>query len=509
MTDAMTLPDLRRRLRLAPQAGPGPQVSTARRRRCGCWFASPVERGVRRLEQLTPALLDDFLASRPRHAPAQLQPPARRRGLPASTGRSASELLAGFAAAPAGAASTAAARSRSSSTRPRPASSSTAAAGLPDNPRALGRGPTYRTIFALCYGLGLRVGEVCAAAARRCRPRTGSSLVVRGGKFGKSRLVPFGPRIGRPPRPSISTGADAGAHARRSAPAVHLRRGRRASTPARPVRCFTSLVPELAFPCRRTASHPAPAQPAPLLRRRAACSAGIARGSTRPTRLFQLSTFLGHVDPTSTAVYLTITPELFAEANRRFEAFAEPAWSRRRHAMISRRPLGPLVHSFFVDHLITVKGLRPASVRSYRDTIRLFLCFVARRQPTARSRACALDDLTFDRVVAFLQLPRSTSGTTTSAPATSGWPPLHTLFEYLATRGAGDARRSASGSRRSRSNAWRRRRRTSSTGRGRSRCCAALPAHGPARPARPRPAPVPLQHRRPVQEVGRPPRRAP
>lgn len=44
------------------------------------------------------------------------------------------------------------------------------------------------------------------------------------------------------------------------------------------------------------------------------------------SRLLRLSTFMGHVDPTSTAVYLTITPQLFAEANRRFEAFAEPAW---------------------------------------------------------------------------------------------------------------------------------------------------------------------------------------
>lgn len=41
--------------------------------------------------------------------------------------------------------------------------------------------------------------------------------------------------------------------------------------------------------------------------------------------------------------------------------------------MTASRPLGPLVHSFFLDHLITVKGLRPASVRSYRDTIRLLL----------------------------------------------------------------------------------------------------------------------------------------
>ena len=36
---------------------------------------------------------------------------------------------------------------------------------------------------------------------------------------------------------------------------------------------------------------------------------------------------MGHVDPSSTAVYLTITPALLNQANRRFEAFAEPAWA--------------------------------------------------------------------------------------------------------------------------------------------------------------------------------------
>jgi hypothetical protein len=37
---------------------------------------------------------------------------------------------------------------------------------------------------------------------------------------------------------------------------------------------------------------------------------------------------MGHVDPKSTAVYLQITPRLLTEANRRFEAFAEPAWAQ-------------------------------------------------------------------------------------------------------------------------------------------------------------------------------------
>ena len=70
--------------------------------------------------------------------------------------------------------------------------------------------------------------------------------------------------------------------------------------------------------------------------------------------------------------------------------------------MIGTEPLGPILHSFFVDHLITVKGLRPASVRSYRDTIRLFLQFAAADKHCKITRL-ALADLTFERVVGFLK----------------------------------------------------------------------------------------------------------
>jgi len=40
------------------------------------------------------------------------------------------------------------------------------------------------------------------------------------------------------------------------------------------------------------------------------------------SRLFDLSTFLGHVSPSSTAVYLTITTELLECASERFGHFA-------------------------------------------------------------------------------------------------------------------------------------------------------------------------------------------
>ena len=63
--------------------------------------------------------------------------------------------------------------------------------------------------------------------------------------------------------------------------------------------------------------------------------------------------------------------------------------------------LGYLVHSFFVDYLQVQKGLRLASVRSYRDVLRLFLGFVGReaRRPITR---LSLQDLNYGRVQQFL-----------------------------------------------------------------------------------------------------------
>jgi site-specific recombinase XerD len=100
--------------------------------------------------------------------------------------------------------------------------------------------------------------------------------------------------------------------------------------------------------------------------------------------------------------------------------------------MTEAEPLGPLLHSFFVDHLITVKGLRPASVRSYRDTVRLFLVFVAADKRCKITRL-GLGDLTFDRVVGFLRYlehERANHVRTRNQRLAA----LHNLFEYIASR---------------------------------------------------------------------------
>lgn len=195
-----------------------------------------------------------------------------------------------------------------------------AAARLPDNPRAKGRGPTYHTLFALCYGLGLRAGEACGLRLGDVDADR-QLLVVRGGKFGKSRLVPHGPRIGR----LLARQAER----RRGSDEDPLFSfdGRRSVNPCSASQTFHRLVVDLDFPIPDGVSAPR------LHSLRHSFAVGCLlrwyrEGVDPSTRLYTLSTFMGHVDPASTAVYLTITPQLLAEATRRFEAFAAPAWSQ-------------------------------------------------------------------------------------------------------------------------------------------------------------------------------------
>jgi len=94
--------------------------------------------------------------------------------------------------------------------------------------------------------------------------------------------------------------------------------------------------------------------------------------------------------------------------------------------------LGAVVHSFFVDHLIAMKGVRPASVRSYRDVFRLFLGFVAADSGCKITRL-AVEDLTFERVLAFLRHLEEKRGNHIRT-RNHRLAALRTFFEYLAGR---------------------------------------------------------------------------
>lgn len=196
-----------------------------------------------------------------------------------------------------------------------------AAGSLPDWPRSPLRGPTYRTIFGLLYGLGLRVGEVTRLTFADI-DRDRDILVIRRTKFAKTRLVPHGPRLAQ----FLGDYLDE-AQARRGpwhddAPVFSFGAGRPVSRGSIG-NVFRSLVEGLGLKGVGGGQTPTVHD----LRHSFAVGTLLGwyrRGLDPGRRLLHLSTFLGHVSPDTTAVYLTVTEELLREADRRFARLAAP-----------------------------------------------------------------------------------------------------------------------------------------------------------------------------------------
>ena len=196
-------------------------------------------------------------------------------------------------------------------------------AQLPDNPRAHQRGLVYATIFSLCYGLGLRVGE---AAKLRLQDIDWNHCVmtIHQSKFAKNRLIPFGPKLASKHKDYVQ---------QRETYVGHL-------SPDQPLFCFSQNKGRSVSPhtvsgtfhemCQKLGLNMPPGVVMPRLHcLRHSFAVGTLlrwyRQDIDPNdRLLHLSTFMGHVHPSSTAVYLTITADLFNEANQRFERFAAP-----------------------------------------------------------------------------------------------------------------------------------------------------------------------------------------
>jgi site-specific recombinase XerD len=94
--------------------------------------------------------------------------------------------------------------------------------------------------------------------------------------------------------------------------------------------------------------------------------------------------------------------------------------------------VGNIVHSFFEDYLKVQKGLRISSVRSYRDSLRLFLDFIARnkKKPIVQ---IVWDDLTVDHVLLFLNHLEKDRGNHIRS-RNQRLAALRTFFEYVARR---------------------------------------------------------------------------
>jgi len=279
-----------------------------------------LENDVSGLEQITPALLEAFLASRPRtrarsynHLLNVVQRLFRwmvaQNVIPCSPvrarARRSTQYRAPFLFEPAQVEELLA-----------------CAAKLRDGPHTRHRGITYRMIFALMYGLGLRVSEATRFCQkdldleRRC-------LHIHQTKFAKSRLVPFGPRMDKALQRYLQQ-HDPDGHLSPDEPLFSVAEdGRRPLGSKSVSRTFHQLLPELDLTVPPGVARPR----LHCLRHSFAVStllrwyrAGVDPGA----RLMHLSVFLGHVNPASTAVYLTITADLLEQANQRFERFAAP-----------------------------------------------------------------------------------------------------------------------------------------------------------------------------------------
>jgi integrase len=192
---------------------------------------------------------------------------------------------------------------------------------LPSNPRAQTRGETYKMIFALLYGLGLRVGEV----SRLCRKDIdldNQLLIIRQTKFGKDRLVPFGPKMARAITGFLDREESRFGPIPPDSPMFSFNKRRRTPVGSNTISwAFHKLLPALQL------TIPSGVAPPHLHCLRHSFAVGTLlrwyRAGVDPmARLLDLSTFLGHVSPSSTAVYLTITTELLECASDRFAHFA-------------------------------------------------------------------------------------------------------------------------------------------------------------------------------------------
>jgi site-specific recombinase XerD len=191
------------------------------------------------------------------------------------------------------------------------------ARSLPGRSMARYRGLVYETIFALLHGLGLRVGEVVRLTLADA-DFTHDLLFIRETKFCKSRIVPLGPNLAQRLKRYVEE-----RHGSTAAPELPLfsftKRG--CIHEGTVSQAFHALLPKLQL-------HIPPGASPPRLHdlRHSFAVATLLRwyreGIDPNCRLMHLATFLGHVDPNSTAVYLTITEELLHQAAQRFQVLA-------------------------------------------------------------------------------------------------------------------------------------------------------------------------------------------
>ncbi|HCJ5971760.1 TPA: tyrosine-type recombinase/integrase [Escherichia coli] len=178
----------------------------------------------------------------------------------------------------------------------------------------------FRILILILYGSGLRVGETLRLKISDV-DFSSQILTVRDTKFYKTRLVPIGPRL--------STELSAHIERRRLLPMPSGNDSRlltsltgRGWSYSQVITLFQRLRHTAGIKCQPGELHPPRLHD---LRHTAAVHRVLAwyrEGKNVQLLLPQLATYLGHAGIRSTQRYLSMTPELLEEANRRFANYA-------------------------------------------------------------------------------------------------------------------------------------------------------------------------------------------
>jgi integrase len=179
---------------------------------------------------------------------------------------------------------------------------------------------TIRTILVLLYGAGLRLGEALNLNRADVDGKN-ALLTIRQTKFHKTRLVPFGPDLGRALAQYAARPVTRHSSPEAETPFFTTNRGLRVKKDT-----FEGVFRRVCNRAGIRRTDGASYQPRLHdLRHTFAVhrlTSWYRQGADVQRLLPQLSVYLGHVHLSGTQVYLSMTPELLAEANARFARYA-------------------------------------------------------------------------------------------------------------------------------------------------------------------------------------------
>ena len=145
-------------------------------------------------------------------------------------------------------------------------------------------------------------------------------------------------------------------------------------------------------------------------------------GSTFRPRIAWLSTYLGHREPRYTYHYLSAAPDLLAHAARLLND---------AQAVTAMTLVAPTLQAFFTDRLTRQLQASPRTIASYRDTLRLLLCFTHEhtgKQPAALD----WDDLNEDADLRVPRAPRDRRRQHAAKTRNLRLTAIRSLFKYAA-----------------------------------------------------------------------------